>query len=222
MEDGIATAEGGMGLWWYAGASYSNATFDIEFSLPQNEWNSGIFVRFPEPGNDPWVAVREGYECQVSGNKADKHSTGGIFDIQAPSHDALKKPGEWNHYQITTWNDKIIIVINDELVNVFSTAIGRGDTKGHIGLQNHDPNSKVQFRKIAVREWQDDLSLDQVLEQIGITRADWAKYHAARQPEGKWYEKMDLGPVWANVFEDHYQGEERLAALKTAIEKDIK
>ncbi len=214
VENDIATSEGGMGMMWYAGKSYGNATFDVEFKLPNPKWNSGIFVRFPDPGNDPWVAVRKGYECQLSGDKAGKKDTGSIYNIQAPSHNSLKKAGEWNSYQITTWEDKIIIVINGELVNVFTTQRGRGDKEGHIGLQNHDPTSRVSFRKVTVREWDVKQTLDEVLEKLGVSRADWAKYHAAKNPNAKWYEKMDIGPVWANVFEDHYDGVRRVGALK--------
>jgi mono/diheme cytochrome c family protein len=214
IENGIATSQGGMGLWWYAGKAYANATFDIEFQLPNHKWNSGIFIRFPDPGNDPWVAVRKGYECQVNGDKPSKSATGGIFSIQAPSHMSLKKPGDWNHYQITTWQNKILIVINDELVNVFTTQPGRGDQQGYIGLQNHDPKSQVQYRQIAVREWAQDATLDEVQASLGITRADWANYQAQRNPRAKWYQKMDIGPAFASVFEDHYHGEPRLAALK--------
>ncbi len=217
IKDGVATSEAGMGLWWYAGRSYANATFDIEFSLPKTDWNSGIFIRFPDPGNDPWIAVRQGYECQLSGDKANKISTGAIYDIQPPSHDNLKKPGEWSKYQITTWENKIIIAVNGELVNVFTTQPNRGDKQGHIGLQNHDPVSRVSFRKVSVREWDKKLTLEQVLDKIGITRADWTRYHNAKKAkkgQTKWYEKMDKGPVWANVFEDHYSGKRRLAAKK--------
>lgn len=214
IKDGVATSQGGMGMWWYSGSDYGNATFDIEVSLPNTNWNSGVFVRFPDPKNDPWIAIRKGYECQISGDKADKISTGAIYDTQKPSHDMLKKPGEWNKYQITTWNNKIIIVINGELVNVFTTTAGRGDKRGHIGLQNHDNDSKVNFRKVTVTEWGKDLTLSQTLDKIGLTRADWAKYHAKNNPDAKWHDKMDIGPVWANIFEDHYLGVDRLAALK--------
>ncbi len=214
IKEGVATAEGGMGLWWYSGKSFTDATFDIEVKLPDNKLNSGVFVRFPNPGNDPWVAVRKGYECQVSGAGFGKLDTGAIYDIQAPSHNTLKKAGEWNKYQITTWGNKIIIVINGELVNVYTTKVGRGDKQGYIGLQNHDPKSRVSYRKIEVREWKKELTLDEVLKNIGVTRADWAKYKAGRDPEAKWYQKMDLGPAWANMFEDHYQSKSRISTLK--------
>ncbi|MGB0993233.1 MAG: family 16 glycoside hydrolase, partial [Akkermansiaceae bacterium] len=214
IKDGIATSEGGMGMWWYAGKSYQNATFDIEFQLPDHKWNSGIFVRFPNPGKDPWVAIRQGYECQVSGDKPGKLSTGAIYDIQTASHITLKKPGEWNHYQITTIGNLIIIAINGELVNVYTAQQGRGEKEGYIGLQNHDPISKVNYRKVSVREWSADATLNGVLAKLNITRADWVRYHAKKSKSSHWTDKADLGPAWANTFGDYYQGKHRVSALK--------
>ncbi|BDS05848.1 hypothetical protein NT6N_08880 [Oceaniferula spumae] len=214
VTDGVATAEGGMGLWWYSGKSFKNATINLEFSLPDTKWNSGVFVRFPDPKNDPWIAVKQGYECQISGDKAEKLSTGAIYDIQAASHIPLKKPGEWNQYQITTVGNKIAIRLNGELVNIFTTQPGRGDQQGYFGLQNHDPKSKVSFRKVTVQEWDDDANLDDVLRQVGVTRAEWLNYRNMPKKKATWYEKMDTGPAWANSFGDYYQGVPRVGALK--------
>ncbi len=217
IENGIATSQGGMGLWWYAGKSYKNATFDIDFRLPDPKFNSGIFVRFPDPGNDPWVAVGKGYECQLSGIGKGNQDTGSIYNIQAPSHNTLKKPDEWNHYQITTIQNYILIIINGELVNVFQTHKGRGEIQGHIGLQNHDPNSKIEYRKVSVREWDDNASLDDVLKKLNLTRADWAKFLGNKNFDGNnrnMVQKSDFGPTWANTFADFYQGEYRVETVK--------
>jgi hypothetical protein len=39
-----------------------------------------------------------------------------------------------------------------EQVNPLNSTNPRRGTKGHIGVQNHDDGSKVQFRDIVVRE----------------------------------------------------------------------
>lgn len=217
IENGIATSQGGMGLWWYAAKSYKNATFDIEFKLPDPKFNSGIFIRFPDPGNDPWVAVQKGYECQLSGAGKGNQDTGAIYNIQAPSNNTLKKPEEWNHYQITTVQNYILIVINGQLVNVFQTHKDRGESEGYIGLQNHDPNSKIDYRKVSVREWDDKASLDEVLKKLNLTRADVALYLANKNSDGNnrnLAQRSDFGPTWANTFGDFYQGEYRVETLK--------
>jgi len=216
-KDGIFTSQDGMGLWWYAGKSFKNATFDIEFRLPDPAFNSGVFFRFPNPEGDPRVAVQNGYECQICGNGSSLSDTGSIFDIQAPTHSALKAPEEWNICQITTIQNYIIIKINGELVNVFETLKDRGGKEGYIGLQNHDPVSKVDYRKILVREWDDDATVDEILKKLSISRTTWVASHARRKVKGKalpWAELSDMGPAWANTFGDHYFGQHRVNVLK--------
>jgi hypothetical protein len=46
QKNGISTAKGGMGLWWYGKKEFTNACFTVEFLAPENTDNSGIFVRF--------------------------------------------------------------------------------------------------------------------------------------------------------------------------------
>jgi hypothetical protein len=123
----------------------------VEFLAPEDSDNSGIFVRFPNPGNDPWVAVKKGYEIQICGNESHKNKTGAIYDIQ-PAIDPGMKVGEWNTYNIITAGDQIAIILNGKLINVYECQDGRGDVGGYFGLQNHDDGSPVQFRKVKVRE----------------------------------------------------------------------
>ena len=53
------------------------------------------------PDNDPWIAVKTGYEIQIDDlalpNKGkEEHKTGAIYDIVPPSTSASKHVGEWN------------------------------------------------------------------------------------------------------------------------------
>jgi len=213
VKDGVATADGGMGLWWYSGQKLKNATIHLQFALSDTNWNSGVFVRFPDPGNDPWVAVRKGYEVQVSGDKAGKLATGAIYDLQGGSHIPLKRPGEWNDYKITMFGRYIAVMLNGELINVYTTQHGRGDIEGYFGLQNHDPKSAAKYKDIKIQEWTEEKSLGEVLGKLGVDRANWARYAAHRGGE-KWYQKMDVGTAWSGTFADFYQGAPRTAALK--------
>ena len=45
-------------------------------------------------------------------------------------------------------------------------------------------------------------------------KAERAKHMEEKSKERQWYDRMDLGPVWANVFEDYYQGIQRVSTLK--------
>jgi hypothetical protein len=49
--------EGGMGLLWYAEKKYNDFVLKIDWKVNRKNDNSGIFVRFSDPDNDPWIAT---------------------------------------------------------------------------------------------------------------------------------------------------------------------
>lgn len=65
----------------------------------------------------------------------------GVAKIRA----AEKKPGEWNHYEITLKDDTLTVKINGELVN---EAKGLDVVAGPIGLQSE--GGEIHFRDIRV------------------------------------------------------------------------
>ena len=213
LKGGISTAKGGMGLWWYSKKQFSNACFTVEFMAPEDADNSGIFVRFPDPGNDPWVAVNQGYEIQICGNESHKNKTGAIYDIQPGIHPDMKI-GEWNTYKIITAGDQIAIILNDKLINVYKCKTDRGDEKGYFGLQNHDNGSPVQFRNVKVQELASG-SLLSAMSELEIPRSALTAYNAAATPKEKWYHLADHGPAFFQTYGDWFNGKQRReSALK--------
>ncbi|MDB4407019.1 DUF1080 domain-containing protein, partial [bacterium] len=223
IADGIATAKGGMGLWWHE-QELNNFSLTLQFKLDDPKQNSGVFIRFPDPGDDPWVAVKQGYEIQIAGNEVANNQTGSVYEIQAPIANPIKI-GEWNNYQIISANEKIAIILNGELINIFVTEQGRGDMKGYIGIQNHDKGSPVQFRNIAVDSFGKGGTLMETLGRAGITRSQltnyWSKASPIARPDmttrkggvtkGKpdWYRIADHGPAFFQSFSDWHKGEYR-------------
>ncbi|MDB4578495.1 DUF1080 domain-containing protein [Akkermansiaceae bacterium] len=223
IADGIATAKGGMGLWWHE-QELNNFSLTLQFKLDDPKQNSGVFIRFPDPGDDPWVAVKQGYEIQIAGNEVANNQTGSVYEIQAPIANPIKI-GEWNNYQIISANEKIAIILNGELINIFVTEKGRGDMKGYIGIQNHDEGSPVQFRNIAVDSFGKGGTLMETLGRAGITRSQltnyWSKASPIARPDmttrkggvtkGKpdWYRIADHGPAFFQSFSDWHKGEYR-------------
>jgi hypothetical protein len=61
-----------------------------------------------------------------------------------------KGPWEWNTYLIEAAGPRIRVTLNGVLVNDFTDPNPRS-LRGHIGLQNHHPGSKVQFRNLRLR-----------------------------------------------------------------------
>lgn len=147
LEDGALKATGGMGLLWYAGAEYTDFQLDLEYKVEAPTNNSGIFVRFPDTGGDPWVAVNGGYELQISDMDPPKHNTGSVYSFQGSIDVPTLPVGEWNHYRIRVVGQHYRVEINGVVVNDF---IGERGTRGYFGLQNHDDGSPVHFRNIRV------------------------------------------------------------------------
>jgi hypothetical protein len=152
LVDGVLRSRGGMGLLWYR-APFRNFVLDLDWRVTASTDNSGVFVRFPAPGDDPWVAVNAGYEIQINDNPAgDPQKTGAIYGFQPASVRASRPVGQWNHYSIRVVGHDYTVWLNQVLVNRFAGTDRRRATVGHIGLQNHDAASQVQFRDIRVRE----------------------------------------------------------------------
>src|SRR5919106_1760755 len=148
--DAALQSEGGMGLLWYSENKYKNFIFKLEWKVSDEGDNSGVFVRFPDPDDNPNIAVREGYEVQID-NKAGNpiHQIGAIYDFAAPSKVVSKPPGQWNTMEIQTQDQSYTVIINGQKVTEFT---GDRLKEGYIGLQAHDDKSKVSFRNIMVKE----------------------------------------------------------------------
>ncbi|MBI1746448.1 MAG: DUF1080 domain-containing protein [Acidobacteria bacterium] len=149
VADGLLHTNGGMGLLWYEKKAFGDFVLQVEWKVLRPEDNSGIFLRFPEPPNDPWYAVNNGYEVQIQDMAEPKHRTGAIYSFQASTKVTSKSPGEWNLFEITVVGQKYTVVLNGEKVCEFT---GSRSLKGYLGLQNHDDASRVSFRAVRVKE----------------------------------------------------------------------
>ncbi|GAA3232551.1 ThuA domain-containing protein [Oerskovia jenensis] len=155
QEDCSMRSTGGMGLLWYP-EELEAYSLTLDWKMAGDD-NSGVFVGFPDPGNDPWVAVNQGYEIQIDATDADDRTTGAIYTFQSAdlaARDAvLKAPGEWNAYEIRVEGQRIRVFLNGTLINDFtSTEPSRDLSSGFIGLQNHGNGDDVSFRDVQVKD----------------------------------------------------------------------
>jgi len=148
VENGTLKAEGGMGLLWYAGRPFTDFVFDLEWKVTRPEDNSGVFIRFPDPGKDPWVAVNNGYEIQICDSEKPQHNTGSIYSFQAPTEVPTNPPGQWNRMEITVRGQDYQVAVNGKTVNHYQ---GERSRSGYVGIQNHDDGSPVRFRNLRVK-----------------------------------------------------------------------
>src|ERR1043165_4157611 len=90
LKDGMLITHGGMGLFWNE-KEFGDFILELDWKADTKKANSGVFVRFPDPGNDPWVAVKHGHEIQICDSEGPtKNGTGAIYSFQKPSEVASK------------------------------------------------------------------------------------------------------------------------------------
>ena len=109
-------------------------------------------------------------EVQIAQQKQSKpaEDCGGLFDVQAPAKNLVKKAGEWNHYTILAKGSQIVVVLNgtqvvnadldkwteagknpDGAKNKFKYAYKDMARVGHLGLQYH--GTPISFRNLKVK-----------------------------------------------------------------------
>ncbi|MDF2722357.1 MAG: Oxidoreductase family, NAD-binding Rossmann fold [Paenibacillus sp.] len=152
----------------YTTDQFENFILQLEYkAAPQT--NSGIFFRWtdlPDP-------VNTGYEMQILDTydqaQMVKNSSGALYDLVAPSVNAVKPAGEWNTVTIKCDQSLIQLTLNDKLVveadidqwseagknpdgtpNKYKYAWKDRPRKGHIGLQDH--GGYIEFRNIKIVE----------------------------------------------------------------------
>ncbi|WP_265522348.1 family 16 glycoside hydrolase [Oerskovia flava] len=167
QDDCSIRTEGGMGLLWYTEQEFERYNLKLDWKLVKDD-NSGIFVGFPNPGNDPWVAVNQGYEVQIDATDAADRTTGAIYTFQGADPEAveasLKPVGQWNAYDIRVEGDRIRVYLNDTLVNDFtSTDPARDLSSGFFGIQNHGGGETVSFRNIRIQE------LEEAADELAVS-----------------------------------------------------
>jgi len=109
QDDCTLMSAGGLGLLSFD-EEFNAYSLKVDWKVAGDD-NSGVFVGYPEVGDDPWVAVNQGYEIQIDATDADEKTTGSIYSFQSadlPARDAaLHPPGEWNSYEIVVQGQTI-------------------------------------------------------------------------------------------------------------------
>ena len=167
LEEGVLARRGGGFLW--TRERYRNFVLTGEFKFDPKA-NSGVFLRTADRKN--WLHT--GIEMQVLDShgkkKPGKHDCGAIYDIQAPSANAVKPAGQWNNFRITAIGPRLEVELNgvrvvrvdldlwteahrnpDGTRNKFDRPYAELDRKGHIGFQDH--GNPVWYRNLAIKPY---------------------------------------------------------------------
>jgi hypothetical protein len=150
VERGALVSHGGMGLLWFSRRRFRDFVLEADWKVADRCDNSGIFVRFPGRPRSPADAVRWGYEVQIDDcdPRGLAYRTGSIYDHAPALRLASRPAGRWNRFHIRVVGQRYTVVLNGAQV---TELIGVRARVGHIGLQNHDPGSRVSFRRIRAR-----------------------------------------------------------------------
>jgi len=153
LENGVATGHGGMGLWWFTNRVFTNFVLRGEWLQEGPESDSGVFCRFPNPGSDPWIAVRQGHEFEIGDPQAPKPKdrTGSFYPFHGPVAVPVKPWGEWNNYELICIGPNYSLRINSRLVNTWTENQNR-PLAGHIGLQNYPYKQAVRHRHVRIKQ----------------------------------------------------------------------
>lgn len=164
VEDRALTTYGGMGLLWYEKEKLGNCEIRVVYRTSKPSDNSGVFIRINGEPKDPWFAVHNGYEVQIDDHGDSWHRTGALYSLTEVKEKVEAKAEEWNTMLIRLEGDRTIVHVNGTLVTDYKEGQavppkkkyyepdrGARPVEGYIGLQNHDNNSKVQFKEISVR-----------------------------------------------------------------------
>jgi PKD repeat protein len=150
VQDGSLVTTGGMGMLWYAERDWEDFAFRLSFKRTNPTDNSGVFVRFPDPGDDPGVAISQGYEVQIyDGETGEPQKTGSFYNVKREELRAGSPAGHWNEYEIRAIGQQYTVILNGQVVN---RVTGTRELRGFLGLQNHDAGSRVHFRNLRVAE----------------------------------------------------------------------
>ncbi|WP_053227311.1 OmpL47-type beta-barrel domain-containing protein [Solirubrobacter soli] len=138
---------GGLGMLWYP-KPYGDYKLSLQWREGQGTngfSNGGVFVRFPNPEQNPrtdecakvgsaatdnaWVAIYCGHELQIyDGNTGETRKTGSIytFDNNDITQIGPAKPrGEWEDYVITAKGQHITIARNGTVIKEFDNTPGK-------------------------------------------------------------------------------------------------
>jgi hypothetical protein len=153
LNDGVASSHGGMGLWWHTNRTFTNFVLRGEFVQEGEIADSGIFFRFPDPGNDPWVAVHKGHEVEIGDPKPKKpaDTTGSFYPFHAPAEVPVKPYGEWNSYELTCIGHNYSFRLNGKTVNTWTDPKQRS-LAGYVGIQNYNDGKVVRHRNLRIRD----------------------------------------------------------------------
>lgn len=160
VEDNMIVTYGDRSHLFYMGENGDASFTDFELSVDIKTMegaNSGVYFHttYQETG---WP--NQGYEAQINNTYPnDPRRTGSLYGVNDIT-DQIAEDNEWFTMNVKVDGDLITITVDgNEVVSytepenvVREERSGRRLSSGTIALQGHDPDSKVYFKNIRIRE----------------------------------------------------------------------
>lgn len=168
VRDGLLVCKGESDGYLHTTGTFENFVLRLEYRTAPKT-NSGIFFRWTDLA-DP---VHTGLEMQIwdtyDQTEMAKNSSGALYDLVAPSVNAVRPAGEWNEATVECDGSLVRLTLNGTVVveadidrwtepgrnpdgtaNKFKYAWRDRPRRGHIGLQDH--GGYIEFRNVKVAE----------------------------------------------------------------------
>ena len=140
------------GSYLWLDEQYADFVFQLDFKLPPRG-NSGVYFHVGDKSD----ATDTGIEVQILDSHGKKklshHDCGGVIRTQAPSKNAVKPAGDWNHLTVTCRDNRVSVELNGEQiiddVQLGDSPMKDRPKKGWIGLQDH--GQPIWFRNLKIK-----------------------------------------------------------------------
>ena len=153
-----------------------------------NGGNSGLHARTRFGPEVPAARPRflsSGYEAQINSTHSDVNKTGSLYvggsGVAVGVKESPVPHDQWFTMEVIAEGNHITVKVNDKVTADFTDDQRRFD-KGHIALQQHNPETACEFRKIEIKE----LRLTNGPIKVGdVLIAELRKVHDNRT--GEWF-----------------------------------
>ena len=147
VKDGVIHGSGPVSHLYTPRGDYKNFKYRAEVKIG-DKGNSGMYFRTTKGPGFP-----KGYEAQINSTHGDPARTGTLYGF-VPVKEMLVPPDTWFTQEVEAVGNHIVIKVNDKVVVDFEDPKNTY-TEGFFAFQQHDPGSKVQIRKVEVKELPD-------------------------------------------------------------------